>query len=660
MFEQVFEWAPDALVVTDRRGRIVRVNRQTEELFDYRRDDLLGQPVEMLLPERFVSLHAEHRTSYMSEPRSRPMGARLPLYGRRRDGSEFCVDIMLSPLETEDGIFVLAVVRDITDRKQAEEALRRAHDELELRVQERTAELAQANEALHAEIAERQRAQEELSRRNRELLTLHRMSEISLSVHSLDEAFQEIVEEISSATGFPVVAIELYDEARQKMVFKGVKGIPVPPNGGEFEVSVEETLSGIVVRSGRPLVETHAWDRPEYINERLRRLGVHTFVCVPMTVGHRVIGALSLAHPDAIPLDDHLPQWAATLANHVASLIERKQVEERLARVASIPELNPNPIVEVDLEGRVHYLNPVALRSFGDPQTAGFEHPLLADLPSLIATLQGGGKIPLSREVRIGDVWYHQALHFLPQSQLIRIYMLDINKRKQAEERLTTSREQLRNLAARLQDVREEERTLIAREVHDELGQAMTGLKMDLSWLSSRVSEACEEVARARLMEKIGSMSKLIDATIQSVRKISTELRPGVLDDLGLVAAIEWQAQEFQARTGIACELTLPPDDASLDRERSTAIFRIFQEILTNVTRHAKATRVRVSMTEEAGQIILQVRDNGQGITEGQIADPRSLGLLGMRERALILGGEVTFSGTQGQGTTVTVRIPLG
>jgi len=229
-----------------------------------------------------------------------------------------------------------------------------------------------------------------------------------------------------------------------------------------------------------------------------------------------------------------------------------------------------------------------------------------------------------------------------------------ITEHKRAEEELRSSREQLRNLSAHLQSVREEERTLIAREIHDELGQALTALKMDLSWLGNRLPKD-----EKSLLEKAKSMSELIDMTIQTVKRISAELRPGLLDDLGLAVAIEWQAEEFQNRTGIKCEITLAPKDIILDQDRSTAIFRIFQETLTNVARHANATRVKVSLKEDKGKLVLKVRDNGIGITQEQISAPKSFGLIGMQERAHFWGGKVKISGIRNKGTTVTVSIPL-
>jgi PAS domain S-box-containing protein len=235
----------------------------------------------------------------------------------------------------------------------------------------------------------------------------------------------------------------------------------------------------------------------------------------------------------------------------------------------------------------------------------------------------------------------------------------DITRHKRAEEELKVSHEQLRALSARIQSLREEERTQIAREIHDELGQALTALKMDLSWMQKRLPVTADGMAPQPVLEKIKSMQGLIDTTIQSVRKISTELRPVVLDQLGLAAAIEWQAEEFQARSEIRCDVSLYSENIALDQARSTTIFRVFQEILTNVARHANATEVKISLKEDTGNLILEVRDNGKGIAKSDISNIKSLGLLGMRERTLLLGGEFTISGEPQKGTTVVLRVPL-
>lgn len=230
----------------------------------------------------------------------------------------------------------------------------------------------------------------------------------------------------------------------------------------------------------------------------------------------------------------------------------------------------------------------------------------------------------------------------------------DITARKQMEQELIKSHEQLRNLANHLQSIREEERSLIAREVHDDLGQVLTALNMDLSWLTNKLPKD-----QKILSKKTKSMSKLIHKTIQKLKRIATELRPRLLDDLGLVAAIEWEKEEFQKRSGIECDITIYPGEINLDKGRSTAIFRIFQEMLTNIARHSNATKVKVNLTERQGQIVLRVKDNGVGIPEDQISNSKSLGLIGIRERAYSFGGNTTITGIPGKGTAVIVSIPL-
>jgi two-component system sensor histidine kinase UhpB len=208
--------------------------------------------------------------------------------------------------------------------------------------------------------------------------------------------------------------------------------------------------------------------------------------------------------------------------------------------------------------------------------------------------------------------------------------------------------EQLRALSMRIEAVREEERTTIAREIHDELGQALTALKLDLAALGRE---------DARLTARAKTLAAATDVILDQVRRISSELRPGVLDHLGLGAAIEWQAQEFERRTSTPCRL-VARGDASLDPRTSTAVFRIFQEALTNVARHADAKEVEIVLQTNDELVSLEVRDDGRGITPEEIASRRSLGLLGMRERVQALGGELTIAGEAGVGTTLSLRVP--
>jgi signal transduction histidine kinase len=188
----------------------------------------------------------------------------------------------------------------------------------------------------------------------------------------------------------------------------------------------------------------------------------------------------------------------------------------------------------------------------------------------------------------------------------------------------------------------------------------LTGIEMGLAWLRLLLKPARPRIERGQMLDKIEEIDKLVGGTAERVRKLCTELRPSVLDDLGLVAAIEWQAREFQTRTRIRCEAKPGVEMIAASRDQATAIFRIFQEILTNVARHAHASKVRVRLEVDDANLVLEVGDNGKGIPPGEIAGSNSLGLLGMRERAGLLGGKVEIAARPGKGTRVTVSIPLG
>jgi two-component system, NarL family, sensor histidine kinase UhpB len=229
----------------------------------------------------------------------------------------------------------------------------------------------------------------------------------------------------------------------------------------------------------------------------------------------------------------------------------------------------------------------------------------------------------------------------------------DITQRRQLQAEQLRAREQLRALAAHVESVREQERVRISREIHDELGQSLTCMGMDLALLERQIDpENKEAVAR------VAALVDLVKDTIRCVRRISSELRPSILDDLGLGAAIEWQARDFEARTRITCTIDVP-EDLSLPFDLATPLFRVCQEALTNVTRHASATNVSIQLACSPSHISLSIKDNGRGITEEEINRHGSLGLLGMKERISILGGTLDVEGKPGVGTALTIRIPL-
>jgi PAS domain S-box-containing protein len=264
----------------------------------------------------------------------------------------------------------------------------------------------------------------------------------------------------------------------------------------------------------------------------------------------------------------------------------------------------------------------------------------------------------ITSEGKVKWVWEKGQGVFSPEGefQALEGLISDITERKLAEEQLRRSRRQLRIHAEHLHVVLEGERAEIAREIHDELGQILTALKMDLYWLEKKVSDE-----KAEVHGKVHSMIFHIDSTIKTVERILMDLRPGMLEDLGLNPAIEWQTEEFQRRTGIMCDAILDPDPERLimDPKISTAIFRICQETLTNIARHSQATRAEILLKLTPTYVELKVRDNGKGITRGDIRKPGSFGILGVRERASLLGGRMTIGGRKDRGTVIRIRIPI-
>src|SRR6266404_4994896 len=235
----------------------------------------------------------------------------------------------------------------------------------------------------------------------------------------------------------------------------------------------------------------------------------------------------------------------------------------------------------------------------------------------------------------------------------------EIIERKRAEEKLKATSEQLRALSARLQSVKEEDAARIAREIHDELGSALAALKWDLELIEKDLNQEEGGEGPSKVRVKIAAMKEVIDDTINAIRRISAELRPSALDDLGLVAAIRWHAREFEERTGIVTHFDSSLEDIDLTQQQSTAVFRIFEEAMTNVMRHAQATLVEIKLEKENGELLLTIQDNGRGITADEKSDQLSLGLLGMRERAKLVGGQVDIANSEGNGTVVTVSLPV-
>jgi PAS domain S-box-containing protein len=349
---------------------------------------------------------------------------------------------------------------------------------------------------------------------------------------------------------------------------------------------------------------------------------------------------------------------------------KRRQEQIETAEQAALLELTQDSVFVIDMKGTVLFWSrgAEAMLGYSKSQAAGkishdllrteFQQPLDEIRAELIRVGHWEGDIIThaqdGRRIAMASRW---ALQWAKRDQAPRVLVInsDITERKLGEEALVLQKEQLRALAERLQCVREEDRKQVARDLHDQIGQILTAIKMDMTWMIRHLPES-ESMVLGRLTESI----QLINDGVKAVRTICSGLRPGVLDDLGLAAAIEWQASEFSSRNGIPCEVSVPPVDLHLDGDRATATFRIFQECLTNVIRHAQAKLVRITLCQEEENILLVVSDDGIGFHESDLPSAfGSLGLLGMKERAQFCGGEVQISSSVGNGTTVTVRVPV-
>lgn len=403
------------------------------------------------------------------------------------------------------------------------------------------------------------------------------------------------------------------------------------------------------------------------------------FIFVTGTLGEELaIDLLKDGATDYV-LKTRLPRLGPAVQRALREQNEREQRRaaedahrEALERYRQVVENTTEVVYSVDREGFFTYANRAGLRlsgySMGELWRLRYSELVLPDHRErvrrhylrhyLSGSLASNVEFPF--KTKQGEVrWLAASAALIFEEGEYRgfhVIARDITEQRAYREEILRTSEQLRALAARLQSVREDEQTRIAREIHDELGQALTGLKIDLVWMARRLKGFPAEEGKI-LLQKIASMETLIDETIRTVRRISSELRPGVLDDLGLAAAIEWQTRELSERAGI--KYSLEAKDVTLDRDRATAMFRIFQEALTNVIRHASATSVAVRLRQVDEELVLVVKDDGRGITDEEMGRHTSIGLLGMKERALMVGGSVDIKGSPGKGTTVTVRVPL-
>jgi PAS domain S-box-containing protein len=700
-YRDLVEHSHDLICTHDLEGRILSVNRTAARVLGYEPDDVIGKNIrDILAPEvrhEFKAYIAALRTN----------GEAKGLMLIQTGAGERRIWEYHNTLRREGGAtpMVRGIAHDITELKQAERALKQRNRQLSvlnqlslavsrsLNIKEIMAILAeQVVEQMDFKIAfvteyiERERMARLLSIYPRNALTFEAVKLLGLSLDHLMVPFRgeenavyaqllhgrDWVGDDFAEIATPTVP-RLVARAAQKLYgVRSIHNLPIMSAGrlvGTLAVGSErETISD---EERQTLLAAAAQVAPALENARLyeeaRKDALHRTSLVEVTSAInstvRMDELLELIVEKVLQLTGsrHGSLFLLNDADDTLTIRASRGVPEetiRLGRfkrgegiVGWVAETGQGVLIG-DAEADPHFKPLPQAERF----TSLINVPMLVEgrVVGVLSVDRLRGERPFTdAEFRIVQDFAGQAALALVKARLFEALERELAERKQAESALKHSQEQLRALSFHLQSVREEERTLIAREIHDELAQVLTALKMDCSWVDSRVPQSPE------LRQKLESMSQLIDQTVTTVHRISSQLRPGLLDNLGLIAAIEWQAQEFQERTGIECDLRLPADDLVLDEERATAIFRIFQETLTNVARHAQATRVKIKLIEKVGKLVLRVSDNGRGIPPEQITDPMSLGLIGIRERVYPWGGAVKIKGMRDRGTTVSVTLPL-
>src|SRR5512135_170518 len=386
-----------------------------------------------------------------------------------------------------------------------------------------------------------------------------------------------------------------------------------------------------------------------------------------MTARHRDGHAIAV-EVGLTPINDGRRRFLGAWLRDVSERRRREAVERFQSCILDNVH---DSVILVDLQGRVQYWNQGAetLYGYGAAEIVGRSigavlpegESVAPDLERVLAA--GDASEEAQRRHKDGTpLWVETRRSVMRDATGAVVGVLgvakDVTQRHRVAGELERSRGQLRNLAGQLRKAREDERTSLARQIHDEMGQVLTALRMDVAWLEARIPRE-----QTSLLDKCATMARLIEGTIGQVRTLATQLRPGVLDELGLAAAIEWETQQFARRTGISCAPHLRADLSGLDADRAIDLFRILQEALTNVARHAGAERVEVQLgltrKGKERELVLRVEDDGRGIQPEEAADARALGLLGMRERALRWNGGVEVRARSEGGTRVTVRLPL-
>lgn len=568
----------------------------------------------------------------------------------------------------ETGVLARTFVQMVNGLKTAREELEQSNRRLEERVQERTEELS--NEVKeHEETEGKLRFKIGVEQIIRNLTTWL----ISMDPERIEETFKISFKEISTLVDVDCVQLFQWndDYSTISSIYEWV---------GENISSKKKLLQNLPTSKYswfeqsfiRPqtLAIDHINDLgPENQNEKelLQGCGVASIVFLPLFFRKRPIALLACGSSSQKNWSPEMINVLEIVSGIFVHVLMRSQHAEELIRLKKAIETSPIGITIADMDRRIVYANPAdaIMHGYRVDELIGRDPRLFApeeywhskdlrkiDKPQIlkresINVRKDGSRFPVSLISGFITDTNNKPIGLITICE-------DITERKKTENELKKSREELRSLYDHLQNIREEERSAISREIHDELGQFLTGLKMDLYYLKNVLGDSQTEI-----IETLENMSHIIEETIRTIQHISAELRPRMLDEFGLVPTIEWYVEEFQKRLSIDCQLFFDPTELKVDNKLSITIFRILQEALTNIARHAQANKVTISLTQKDDKIRLYINDNGIGITTEQISSSDSLGLIGMRERLSTFNGDIEFLSDKEKGTLVKVVIPM-
>lgn len=633
LHNHILESSPNGILITDWQqsdNPVIFCNAAFEKITGYSLNEIYGRNCRFLQGND-TDQEGLHQLRHAIKAKQ---GCQVVLRNFKKDGTLFWNDLKLAPVFNDQGELInyIGVLVDITERKNIEDALRT-------------------------------------------------LAETAATLTGKD-FLQFIVKTLAICLNVKYAFItECVDSLKQTL--RTLAFWNGTAFGDNFEYGVVNTPCQDVIEGE---VCFYPYDVQQHFpaDDDLKRMNVESYVGYPLfSKSGEILGHLVAMDVQELSAESGAIPIIKLFASRAAAELERNRAEmasrRSEGRLRQVIDLVPQLIFAKDTEGRFILCNEALANLYGttvqaligksDADFAVSQEEINKFRKDDLEVIESG-RVKIIKEEQLTD--NSGQLHYLHTTKIPFVFAdttlpsvlgvsTDITEQKMVESQLRESYERTRELTARLEAAEESERKRIARELHDEFGQMLTGLKFDTAWLNRHLAKEKGVGSLQPYLNKLKGMSTLLDQTIQSVRRIATSLRPTILDDLGLIAALEWQAQEFQGRTGVQCQVTTASDmtNTTLGAERATALFRIAQELLTNVMRHAEASSVNLDLRQKDNFVMLTIQDNGRGITEREIGHGPSLGLLGIKERLAPFGGKLQIQGESGKGTRATVFIPL-